>query len=171
MLCSCVAVSSTHWVMTGHGGWRTSLCVVGREVLMRLSPQEAGNREPWCLRVTTAKTHLDVGWGWEGAGAPGDKCLGPRRLQTTKGPPSLPGLIPLLCSVLPGGTGASGHRVLAILGKGQLGAQRDPAVPTATTSQVLIPPEPLGPMEAADKGLFLSLLVTHTPTPGRSPAA
>ncbi|KAI4577691.1 hypothetical protein MJT46_003526 [Ovis ammon polii x Ovis aries] len=52
------------------------------------------------------------------------------------------------------GTGASGHRVLAILGKGQLGAQRDPAVPTAATSQVLIPSEPLGPMEAADKGLF-----------------
>lgn len=28
--------------------------------------------------------------------------MGPRRLQTTKGPRSLPGLIPFLCSVLPG---------------------------------------------------------------------
>lgn len=63
------------------------------------------------------------------------------------------------------GTGASGPRVLAILGKGQLGAQRDHAVPTATPSQVLIPPEPLGSMETADKGLFLSLLVMRTPPP------
>lgn len=55
-----------------------------------------------------------------------------------------------------------------ILGKGQLGTQRDSAILTATPSRVLIPPELLGPTEAADKGLFLSLFVT-APTRAQQP--
>ena len=67
--------------------------------------------------------------GRKGEGAPEDKCWCPRRLQTARDPPGLPGVTPAL--PLPGiwDRGLCGPRILVTLGRGQLGAQRDPALP------------------------------------------
>lgn len=92
--------------------------------------------------------------GRKGEGAPEDECRCPRRLQTARDPPSLPGVTPAL--PLPSGwdRGLCGLRILVTLGKGI------PPSPADTPSQALIRAELLGPREAADEGLFVSRLVT-----------
>lgn len=66
---------------------------------------------------------------------PQDKCLGPQKAADHQGPSHLPGLDPHSSAFhLPGGDrGFWPQSPGRHSSKGQLGAQRDPATPTATT--------------------------------------